>query len=357
MVSFFFLFEILLFACFLSMVNLSMVNSIGCPHAHKSARKLTIIQEKIFSNHGEFIKSLGLVLSSFKSKKIAFTVVGGGKNYHSWTLNFWMHYASTNTIIPLLVIGTGPDDCTPYHNISTAQLVCINVAPDIMWLQDRKDIQKGWPVALKWFFSRELLIFGFENVLFLDADVIVLRDPFELFDIHLSYDVLGLSDQWRYMDDFEESISNRPTIRPKSESCNNMYALSEPLCQSTGIMYMRRTLPTLYMLQYMVDMLEKDSGRWEQDLYNFVLPLYLVASGSREPLKYRFLNTTEAGNLNSIRMLAKKKGTSFIQENQIMIHVGWINGLEKIVAYEKLRLWNTIESRHDWAHLLDISSQ
>jgi Nucleotide-diphospho-sugar transferase len=341
---------LLVASCSLALLNIDIYQ--GGNHSDNQFLTYDAIISKQYSQSNPQIQHLSDLLQNTPRKNLAISVITGGANYIPWVSNLVLHYTQSTTV-PLLIIGAHDEDCISWSK-KNGNIICW-VAADISWVrgEDRSfQATKWWTTQLKWFMAYELLVMGFERVLFLDADVIILQDPFALFETHASYDLQGLSDQWRYIDNEEEIYSHRPAVRPTREICNGLYNSPEVVCQSTGVMYFRRSLPTLNFLRDMILRIEVDPTMWEQTLFQIVAMAHTVGSGQKSPMKYRLLNTTEAGNINSVEMMAAAKGREFVQELQVILHLGWVT--EKISCYENLRLWNSLEGRPIWTKFLNL---
>jgi hypothetical protein len=164
-------------------------------------------------------------------------------------------------------------------------------------------------VVAKHFYMLKFLEAGF-HTLFTDADVVFLRDPFQLFQevpFQLFEEVpfQGLSD---YLETQTE--------------CHNH---KSGTCMSTGLMV--ATPVALPLWRAVVNALIAAPGVWEQEMFNRVLPAF--------PHAY----LTAAANCRVFRHAAVTRGLATVLDQMVVIHLGWVKREDKQLVLQKLGLY------------------
>jgi hypothetical protein len=173
-------------------------------------------------------------------------------------------------------------------------------------------------VLLKWWYASQLLLFDF-HVIFSDPDIAWIRDPFATWDE--SFDLQGLSD----IRSVNLTVQKHHEITCMRAWMDNMYEHSRRSiypCMSTGLWYMRNTLPSRAFLQGLYGYLEKRPNEWEQKAFQLIVMRYLVGIGDElPPLRYRLLPTNLFLN---IEFFEERKERGMGTQDTVATHCGYL---------------------------------
>jgi hypothetical protein len=126
----------------------------------------------------------------------------------------------------------------------------------------------GGQVRLKWFYVRALLRLGF-HIVFSDADVAWLQDPFRNWD--RSFDLQGLSDIYSTnltVQAYHEITCMRPWLEQRySKAKRSVYP-----CQSCGIFFVRSAVATRAFAEGLYSYVVYAADKWDQYIYQVCTP-------------------------------------------------------------------------------------
>ncbi|GAQ92216.1 hypothetical protein KFL_009480030 [Klebsormidium nitens] len=266
----------------------------------------------------------------------------------AWNLN-WVGHLRRQNISNFLIVGTDELACEMTREVG---IPCYE--DELGWMPDAK-FYRGRQVGLKWFYLQQIVARGYHPI-FLDNDAVVLQDPFQhwdrAFDIQGLYDMNGGLEPAEVSDYHNESGAICPLVTLGD------YFTNWP-CMSTGVMFVRATRASYAAISAMVFHLSRQPGFWEQAMWQtevlpflsaderrrrFVFPprrALLDAPPPRERrrklagLKFRLLPLEKFHNVNTLRA-RRRLG---LPVDSVIVHCGYIHGLDKIIHLRALRLW------------------
>ena len=212
-----------------------------------------------------------------------------------------------------MLVGTDRHTCAVLRNHS---LPCVtdSTAPAVHGEQQGF----GRQVTLKWWYAMILSRAGL-NLVFSDADVVWLKDPFLHWD--RSYDLQGLAD----IRSPNLTVQAHHRIECIDAWMDGTYGALGSVypCQSTGLWYSRSTLATNAFLEGLNRFLLTHPDVWEQKAFQLLVVRYLIGLEDRlPPLRYRLLATSRFINIGYYEeRLQKGLGV----EDMVAVHCGYLN--------------------------------
>lgn len=194
-------------------------------------------------------------------RQIMFTTVTMDRSQHQ--LLFFRQWAGNlrSRLANALVIGTNEYTCRVLRNASIPCFVD-KLAPSLSGKQNFF----GSQVLLKWWYANALLLHSF-HIIFSDPDIAWVRDPFAAWDE--SYDLQGLSDI-RSVNLTVQRHHEITCVRPWMDQMYEHSKRSIYPCMSTGLWYMRDTVPSRAFSDGLYGYLRARSNEWEQKAFQVV---------------------------------------------------------------------------------------
>eukprot|EP00897_Mesotaenium_endlicherianum_P001188 jgi/Mesen1/1106/ME000123S00278 len=169
------------------------------------------------------------------------------------------------------------------------------------WLR-RAKVYYGRQVALKWYYFHKMVALGYHPV-FLDNDVVVLKDPFQHWD--RTFDFQGLSDARL------TAAGGMPALAAQAH-CPVKYGIHYP-CMSTGIMLLRSTG---------VD--EAGHSQSKALFQRAIIPFLIQMGNGPAAIRFRLLPVESFHNVKDL----KKRRAVHLPVDSVMVHCGKIKGSE-----------------------------
>jgi hypothetical protein len=274
-------------------------------------------------------------LDRFETEFLAFVARGGGgarsapiilttgHDYLHWWKQHKVQLNGVGRLNNAIFVAQVEHECVPLWQMDIVCLVDTLTgaiaSPNPMY---------GRPVIAKWFYIEKLVSLG-HDVLFLDSDVALLRDPFLLLRSHdqgrsqwrSPASVLGLSD---YLHD----------IPCQGDSCHPLGTCHnhKTTCQSTGVMFFRTTAKAI--LATMTKQLRGEPELWEQEMWNRVL-----SDWPDRATRHRYFDSFQVANCRVFRELSLRDGLAATKSRLIVLHLGYVQSWMKQSMLEKYGVW------------------
>lgn len=195
------------------------------------------------------------------------------------------------------------------------------------------------------------------SLLYLDSDVIVLRDPLRALG-DAPYDLQGLSD-FRpepapelpavgglltqrcglYRQKRGTELEGGDVLHPSWELQGAELATSQrgvAPCLSLGLWYMAPSPQALRFLETVIDwIVNTHHHQWDQAAWNEVLPFFLMGMGTEPPLRFRLLPLEQYANIE-VWQARKERGLAV---DPAILHAGFMKGEVKAEQMKALGLW------------------
>jgi len=229
------------------------------------------------------------------------------KHYSMWWKNLVAQLKIADRIGNTIFVSEDLTTCEPLWE---AEIMCIENLDGRIATIRKSGADLGFygvPVLTKHFFMHRLLKLGYD-VLFLDGDVAILRDPMTLFRDDL--DMMGLSDH------LETKVP-----------CHNHHFGT---CQSTGVMMVTHNSRTLTFFRNMTEALYSTPHIWEQELFNQILPRFVP-----NELRYDYFPIEQVSNCRVFRDYALRVGLERAKKEMVILHLGWVQREHKELMFSK----------------------
>lgn len=316
-------------------------NTSGCHSqrpCHLNAENYAKVAARVASSEGQIVLTT-LSFASLSGPRL--------QDHIEMTQNFAMHLQEVGRLENTLILSQDFGTCEALEATGVPCLID-RASPSPASLPEQ--YANSAHLLTKFWHAAELTLLSLE-VLFIDNDVVTLKDPFQSHD--RSFDIEGLSD-WlgadlpthkqvtlgscgRYKIVLDPSVKGGQYLSGSGGAETNLMRYVHP-CQSTGLWFVQPSVASRRFLKDMLDwLIVEHPTQWEQSAFNEIIVANLMGLGKEPGLRYRLLPTEMAMNIYGLESDLEKR------HDLVMLHAGGLEGNGKIAGLKRHSEWRPSE--------------